>query len=80
MISAMQNKYPTKKIFIGKIDLDAAYRQIYANATIASTCIAIVDKIAFLCMQLPFGTTPAPEEYTTIIEAAIYLVKNLLRD
>ena len=38
MISAMK-KWPTKRNFIGKTDLDAAYRQIHANAMTASTCI-----------------------------------------
>ena len=31
-------------------------------------------------MRLPFGTTPAPAEYTTISEAAIDLGDNLLQD
>ena len=31
-------------------------------------------------MRLPFGTTPAPAEYTTISEAAIDLGKDLLQD
>ena len=35
IISAMRNKWPTKLIFIGKTDPDAAYRRIHANATTA---------------------------------------------
>ena len=31
-------------------------------------------------MRLPFGTTPAPAEYTTISEAAIDLGNDLLQD
>ena len=61
------------------MDLDAAYRQIHANAPNVSTCIAIVLKTSFLYLQLPFGTTPAPEEYMTIKEVSIYLVVNILR-
>ena len=80
MISAMRSIWLTKRILIGKIDLDAAYRWIHANATTASTCIAIVDEIAFLCIRLPFGTTPAPAEYTTVSEVTIDLGNNLLRD
>ena len=37
-------------------------------------------KIDFLCLRLPFGTTPAPSEYTTVSEASIDLGNNLLRD
>ena len=68
MISAKRSRWPTKRIFIGKTDLDAAYRQIHAHANTASAFIAIVDELAFFCLRLPFGTTPAPAEYTTISE------------
>ena len=80
IISAMRSRWPTKQILIGKTDLDAAYRRIHTNVKTASTCIAIVDKLAFLFLRLPFGTTPAPAEYTTVSEAAIYLGNDLLQD
>ena len=66
MIAAMCIKWPSKCILIGETDLDAAYRHVHANAQIASICIAIVKILAFLCLCLPFGNTPALEEYTTI--------------
>ena len=78
-ISEMQ-KNGKKRIFIGKMDQDAAYHRIHENSTTSSTCISIVDKLALLCMWLTFGTTPIPEEYTTVIEATIDLGKYLLRD
>ena len=40
----------------------------------------IVDELAFLCLRLPFGTTPVPAEYITISEAAIDIGNDLLRD
>ena len=80
MISAMRSRWPTKRIIIGKADLDAAYRHIHANATTASTCIAIVDELAFLYLRLPFGTTPASVGYMTVSEAAIYLGNDLFQD
>ena len=79
MISEMQSRWPTKQTLIGKIDLDASYLWIHANATTASTCIAIVDELSFLCLRLTFVTTPAPEEYTNVSEAATYLGNNLLK-
>ena len=80
MILEMRSKWPTKQILIWKIDLDAAYRQIHANATTVSTCISIFKELAFLCLELPFGTTPAPVEYTTISETTIDLGNDLLQD
>ena len=75
----MRSRWPTKQILIGKTDLDAAYLQIHANATTASTCIGIVNELAFFCLRLSFGTTPALEEYTTASGAEIDLGNNLLR-
>ena len=79
MISTMRIRWPTKLILIGKTDLDAAYRRIHANATTASTCISIVDELSFLCLRLPFGTTPAPEESMTVSETALDLGNDILR-
>ena len=80
MISEMKSKWPTKRILIGKIDPEVAYLWIHTNLTTSSTCIAIVDELDFLCLRLPFGTTPTPAEYTTVSEAEIDLGNDLLRD
>ena len=80
MIAAMRIKRTSKRILMGNIDLNAAYRHIHANAQISATCIVIVGKIAFLYLRLPFGTTPTPSEYTTISEAEIDLGDDLLAD
>ena len=76
----MQSKWTTKRILIGKTDLDAAYRRIHENVKTSSTYIPIVDKLAFICLGPPFGTTPAPEEYKTVSEEAIDLGNDLLQD
>ena len=78
MIADMHIILPAKHIPIGKTDPNDAYRRVHANIQIAVTCIAIVGKLAFLCLRLPFGTTPAPEEYTTIGEEEIDLGNDLL--
>ena len=80
MIEAMRTKWPSKRILIGKTDLHAEYWRVHVNAQIAAACIAIVGKLNFLCLRLPFGTTPAPVEYTKISEAEIDLDNNLLAD
>ena len=63
-----------------KTDLDAAYCLIHAKVTTALTCITIFEDLSFLCLRLPFGTTPAPAEYTTVSEATVDLGNDLLRD
>ena len=76
----MRSKWPTKRILILKTDLDAAYQRIHANAITALTCIAILDELEFLCLWLPFLTTPVPEEYKTVSEAEIDLGNDLIWD
>ena len=76
----MRSKWTTKRILIGKTYLDAAYRRIHANVTTALTCIAMLEELDFLCLRLPFGTTPAQAEYKTVSEAAIDLGNDLLQD
>ena len=80
MISAMRNKWPTKRILVGKTDLDEAYLRIHANAKIAQTFIACCSWNGRICLRLPIVTTPAPEEYTTVSEAEIDLGNDIIWD
>ena len=65
---------------IEKTDLGAAYGHVHVNAQKLLTCIAIVGTLAFLCLSLPFGTTPTLAEYTTISEVDINFGNILLID
>ena len=47
IISSMQNKWPTKCIFMGETDLYISYRLIHSNDKTVSTCIAIVENYIF---------------------------------
>ena len=80
MISAMCIKWPAKRTLTGKKDLNAAYQCVHTNAKIASKCITIVGKPAFICLGMTFRNTPAPTEYTTISEASIELGNDILTD
>ena len=80
MITAMRIEWPSKRILIVQTNLGAAYRRVHTKLQIGSTCIAIVGKLAFLCLGLPFGTMSAQKLYTTINEAEIYFENDLLTD
>ena len=73
----MHIKWPAKHILIGRTDPYAAYKRVHANTQMVATCIEIVGKLAFLCLHMSFGTTPAPEEYTTISVFAIVYIRGL---
>ena len=77
-MTAMLLKWPLKYILIGKIDLDDAYRRIHKKKENPINIHSDHIKIAFLCLKLPFGTTPAPEDYTTIRNIALDLINDLL--
>ena len=80
MISAMWGKWPTKRIFTGKRDwmqpTTESMQKIYDRIDLNINRL----KMSFLYLRLPFSTTPAPVQYTTIKKNAIYLGNDLLRD
>ena len=78
IMSDMRLKWPSKCILIRKIDVYAVYCQIHANLQITSSCIEIVGILEFLCLGLPFGTTPALEYYTAISKSETDIGNDLL--
>ena len=59
------------------IDKNRSRRSIFLHQQKCAYCINMhhnYEKNRFFCLWLSFGTMPALAEYTTISEAAIYLV------
>jgi hypothetical protein len=50
--------------------MDVAYCQLHTNMTVAITCITIIDDIACLLLQVPFGASPAPTKISSISDMA----------
>ena len=76
-----------------KIDVEKTYRRLHTTAFIAVKCIAIwllekiwqenvyhksKDQIEILLTRLPFGSSPAPEEFCKTSETVFDLANDLL--
>ena len=73
-------EFPTTRILISKMDLDAAYRRLHMKAKWAVRQITIVDNIAYILTRLAFGATIGPSVYSTVSEAIFDLIFDLVND
>ena len=73
-------EFPTTRILISKMDLDAAYRRLHMKAKWAVRQITIVDNIAYILTRLAFGATIGPSVYSTVNEAVFDLIFDLFND
>ena len=64
-IHAMRSKYPTKAIFLSKIDLDAAFRRVHVFIKHALLSFTIVNNLTYFLGRLPFGASDAPSKHDT---------------
>lgn len=71
---------PSSKIYINKTDLDAAFRRLHVVLKYALLCCTIIDAIAYILVRLPFGSAPAPSQFTIISEFVIDIAQQLTWD
>lgn len=83
---------PNKRILMCKSDFDKAYRRIHTTARIASKCLATWEQpeenkddstqqdrfLALLLTRLPFGSAPAPPEFSIFSEPIFDLACDLI--
>ena len=77
MISEMRQLWRTKIIIVGKIDLFSAFCRVNIKFIVTSTFIDIVKYMALIFLNIPFGNTPLPLQYTTILKSPMVLVNGL---
>jgi hypothetical protein len=71
-------QHPTKKIFIFKIDIDAAFwRGALANST-AAEILTIFDNMLLMALWMRFGGEPCPALWGVISESLADLANSLL--
>lgn len=73
-------EHPTLPIYISKYDLDAAYRCLHVFAKHAVKAAIIINHIAYIQTRLPFGTTAGPSVYSSVSEAIMDLVNDVLQE
>ena len=79
-IHIMQCTYPSKQIFITKLDLDSAYRRLHVIAAMSVLTITILKKIAYILLRLTFGVANDPNDFSLLSEPIMDLTNNILRD
>ena len=79
-IHVLRTIHPTIPILMTKYDLDAAYRRIHVALRFAILCITVIGRIAFLLLRLPFGTTPAADQFCTVSELVTDLAQEITED
>lgn len=76
-IHFMRYRYPNRKIFMTKTDMDAAYRRIHTNMQAAALCFTVLNDIAYLLTRLPFGSSPAPPKFSIISDTATDIAQDI---
>ena len=79
-IHKMRFIHPTIRIFLIKLDLDAAYRRLHVVAEMAVLAITIIKKIAYILLRLPFGVANGPNDFSLVSEPIIDLTNDILHD
>ena len=72
--------HPNMKIFICKVDLDAAYRRCSLSSTTATECLTIYDGLLLMALRMTFGGAPCPSLWGVISETMADLGNSLLRN
>ena len=68
---------PQVRIFLTKLDLDAAYRRLHMLAAMAVMTIMLVKNIAYILLRLPFGIANGPNSFCLASEPIMDLTNNI---
>ena len=87
-IHHLRINYPNERILMNKVDIEKAYRRIHTSAKTAAKCIALwsieddaskeKQGIAVALARLPFGSSPAPAEFSNCSDITFDLANDLL--
>jgi hypothetical protein len=59
-ICSLCYRYPDKKIFICKVDLDSAYRRCHLSSSTAQESLTVYGGLLFMALRMTFGGSPCP--------------------
>jgi hypothetical protein len=76
----LRHHLPDKKIFICKVDLDAAYRCCSLSSSTAMECLTIFDGLLLMALRMMFGGAPCPSIWGVISESIADLGNALLQN
>jgi hypothetical protein len=79
-IANTKSLYPTTKIFLCKIDIDAAYRHCSMASTTSLESMTVFDGLLLVALRLTFGGSPCPNLWSVISETIVDVGNVILRN
>jgi len=76
----LRKKHPSTKIFISKIDFDAAYHRSHMSARSAQESLTIFNGFLFMALRLTFGGSSCPNLWSCISEMTTDLCNMLIQN
>jgi hypothetical protein len=73
-------RYPDIKIYICKVDLDAAYRRCHLYTTTAQESLTIYDGLLFMALQMTFDGAPCPSLWGYISDTLVDICNSLIHN
>ena len=93
-IHQLRFNHPNERILLNKVDIEKAYRRLHTTGDMAAKCIAIWhlddidekgnlstsdEEIAVALGRLPFGSSPAPAEFSNASDIVFDLASDLMQ-
>ena len=83
LIHHIRYQHPKKRILMNKVDIEKAYRRLHLSAKMTAKCIAQWktkedEEIAIALERLPFGSMPAPAEFSICSDITFDLARDLM--
>jgi hypothetical protein len=76
----LQQKLPSTRILISKIDMDAAYHHCTISWSTAYESLTIYDGLLLVALRMTFGGSPCPSLWGIISETSTDLANNLIQN
>ncbi len=76
----LRRRHPTRKIFLCKFDLDAAYRRCHLNSTTATECLTVYNNTLLMALRMTFGGSPCPSMWGYISETMVDLCNSIIHN
>jgi hypothetical protein len=76
----LRSTYPNTKIFLCKVDIDAAFRRCHISHHTAYECLTTYDNLLFMALRLTFGGAPCPAIWGYISETIADLANTLIQN
>jgi hypothetical protein len=79
-ICSIRQRHPTTRIYICKVDLDAAYRRCHLSGSTAQESLTVYDGLLFMALRMTFGGAPCPSLWGYISDTLADVCNTLIHN